>query len=112
MSLYQSVLKKLSNYKVIASALEYRNKFDFTLAKINKKAFDLREYAFRTLRLQASQYKTEGANCFVGATVSKYQYSRWEYLELSGLLESIETLELEDTALKLLKKLDVRFFQH
>ena len=59
MSLSETVLKKLSKYKVIALALEYRNKFDFTLAKINKKVFDLREYAFRTLRLQESQYKTE-----------------------------------------------------
>ena len=57
MSLSESVLKKLSNYKVIALPLEYRKKFDFTLAKIIKKIFDLREYAFRTLRLQTSQYK-------------------------------------------------------
>ena len=108
MSLSESVLKKLSNYKVIALALEYRKKFDFTLAKIIKKIFDLREYAFRTLRLQTSQYKIKWANCFLGATVSKYQYSRWKCLEPSGLPESIENLELEDTALKLLKKLDVK----
>ena len=108
MSLYESVLKKLSNYKVIALVLEYRNKFDFTLVKINKKVFDHRKYAFRTLRLQTSQYKTEWANCFVGATVSKHQYLRWECLKLSGLPESIENLELEGTVLKLLKKLDVK----
>ena len=35
------------------------------------------------------------------------QYSRWECLELSDLPESIKDSELEDTALKLFKKLNV-----
>ena len=38
---------------------------------------------------------------------SNCQYSRGGCLELSVLLESIENSELEDTALKLIKKLDV-----
>ena len=38
---------------------------------------------------------------------SNCQYSRRECLELSGLPESIENSELEDTALQLFKKLDV-----
>ena len=37
MSLSESALKKLSKNGVIALALEYENKFDSTLANINKK---------------------------------------------------------------------------
>ena len=43
MSLSQSALKKLSKDEVIALALEYQNKFDSTLANINKEISNLRQ---------------------------------------------------------------------
>ena len=72
MSLSESVMKKLSKDKVIALTLEYQNKFDSILANINQEISDLRknyELCVRTLRLQTSQHKTEGADWFVGTTV-------------------------------------------
>ena len=39
---------------------------------------------------------------------SNYQYSRRECLEQSGLPESIKNSELEERALQLFKKLDVK----
>ena len=41
MSLLESAVKKLSTSKVFALALEYQNKFDSTLANINRN--DLRQ---------------------------------------------------------------------
>ena len=75
MSLSESVLKKLSKEEVIDLALQYQNKFDSTLANVNKEISDLeklRKNAVRTLRLQKSQLKIEGANSFVRATVLGY----------------------------------------
>ena len=43
MSLSQSALKKLSKDEVIALALEYQNKFDSTLANINKEISNVRQ---------------------------------------------------------------------
>ena len=43
MSLSESALKKLPKDEVIALALEYQNKFDSTLANINKEISDLRQ---------------------------------------------------------------------
>ena len=43
MSLSQSALKKLSKDEVITLALEYQNKFDSTLANINKEISNVRQ---------------------------------------------------------------------
>ena len=72
MSLSESVMKNLSKDEVIALTLEYQNKFDSILANINQEISDLRknyELCVRTLCLQTSQHKTEGADWFVGTTV-------------------------------------------
>ena len=71
MSLSKSVLKKLSNYEVIALPLEYQNKFDSTLTNINKEISELRQNyeKMQSERLQTSQLKTERANFSIGTTV-------------------------------------------
>ena len=70
MPLSESALKKLSKDEVITLALEYQNNSDSALTNINKEISDLKlwENAVRTLLLQKSQLKTEGAICFVETT--------------------------------------------
>ena len=108
MSLSESALK----YEVIALALENQNKFDSTLTNINKEISDLRQnYEKMQSELcvsrQVSSKLREQIVLLERQCWSNCQYSRRECLELSGLPESIENSELEDTALQLFKKLDV-----
>ena len=112
MSLSESALKKPSKDEVIALALEYQNKFDSTLTIINKEISDLRQnYEKMQSELcvsrQVSSKLREQIASLERQCWSNCQYSRRECLELSGLPESIENSELEDTALQLFKKLDV-----
>ena len=112
MSLSESALKKLSKDEVIALALEYQNKFDSTLTNIDKEISDLRQ---NYEKMQSELYVSRQVSSKLNEQIvslerqcwSNCQCSRRECLELSGLPESIENSELEDTALQLFKKLDV-----
>ena len=108
----ESALKKLSKDKVIALALEYQNKIDSTLININKEISDPSQNYEKMLSelCVARQISSKLREQFVSLERqcwSNCQYSTRECLELSGLPESIENSELEDTVLQLLKKLDV-----
>ena len=112
MSLSESALKKLSKDEVIALALEYQNKFDSTLTNINKEISDLRQ---NYEKMQSELYVSRQVSSKLREQIvslerqcwSNCQYSRRECLELSGLPESIENSELEDTTLQLFKNLDI-----
>ena len=93
MSLSESVLKKLSKDKVIALALEYQNKFDSTLANINKEISALRQNYEKMqselcISRQVSSKLREETVSLERQCRSNCQYSRRECLELSGLSES------------------------
>ena len=112
MSLSKSVLKKLSNYEVIALPLEYQNKFDSILTNINKEISELRQnYEKMQSELcvsrQVSSKLRQQIFPLERQCWTNCQYFRRECLELSSLPESMQNSELEDTALQLLKKLDV-----
>ena len=112
MSLSESALKKLSKDEVITLALEYQNKFDSTLTNINKEISGLRQNYEKMLSKlcisrQVSSKLKDKILSLERQCWSNCQYSRRQFLELSGLSESIKNSELEDTAIQLLKKLDI-----
>ena len=93
-------------------ALEYQNKFDSTLTNKNKEISDLRQnYDKMQSELCVSRQVSSKLREYIVSLEqqcwSNCQYSRRECLELSGLPESIENSELEDTALQSFKKLDI-----
>ena len=113
MSLSETVLKKLSKEEVIDLSLQYQNKFDSTLANVNKEISDLGQ----------NYEKMQSELCVSGKVSSKLreqillleqpcwdicQNSRRECLEVSGLPESLKHSELEHAALKLFRKTDGR----
>ena len=112
MSLSESVLKKPCKDEVIALILEYQSKFDSTLTNINKEISDLRQnyekmQSEHCVSRKVSSKLREQIVPLERQCWSNCQYSRRECFKLSGLPESIENSELEDTALQLFKKLDV-----
>ena len=112
MSLSESGLRKLSKDELIALALEYQNKFDSTLANVNRETPDLEQNYQKmkselcVLRQVNSKLK-EHIVLLERQCWSNCQYSKRKCLELSGLHESMENSELIDTAFKLFKKLDI-----
>ena len=112
MSLSESALKKLSKDEVIALALECQNKFDSTLANINKEISALRQnYEKIQSELCVSRHVSSELREEIVSLERQWwsncQYSRRDGLELSGLTDLMEISELEDTALKLFRKTDV-----
>ena len=108
MSLFKSALKKLSKDEVIALALEYKKKFDSTLANINKEISDLRQ-SYEKIQSElcvSRQVSSQLRQQMELQCCRTCQYSRQKCLELSSFLESMDNSELEDTALKLFKKLN------
>ena len=104
MSQSEFALKKLSKDEVIALVLEYQSKFDSTLTNKNKEISDLtKNYEKMQSELcisrQVSSKLREQIVSLERQCLSNSQYSRRECLELSGLPDSIENAELENTAL-------------
>ena len=106
------MLKKLFKEEVIPLALEYQNKFDSTLANVNKEISDLRENYEKVLSelclsRQVSSKLREQIVLLERQCCGNFQNSRRECLEVTGLPESSDYSELEHTAHKLFRKLDV-----
>ena len=102
MPLSESALRKLCKNKVIPLALEYQSKFDSTFRqnyeKMQSELCVSRQVSSKLREQIVSLERQCWSNC---------QYSRLECLEISGLPGSMENSELEHTALKLFKNLDV-----
>ena len=112
MALSESALKKLHKDEIINLALDYQSKFDSMLAGIRNELSDLKKY-FEQLRSDLSVTKLvntklkEKVVSLERQTWSNSQYSRRGCLELSGIPETIESKDLEGTALDIFEKLDV-----
>ena len=105
MTLSEAALKKLSKEDVINLALDYQSKCDSTLAGIRnelselKKDFEKLEWELAVSKhvngiLQKRVINME-RQCWINS-----QYSRQECLEVTGIPDSIESKDLEQTVLK------------
>ena len=92
--------------------MDYRNKFDSTLAGIRNELSDLKKdfeqfrSDFSITNLVNTKLK-EKVVSLERQTWSNSQYSRRECLELSDIPETIENKDLEGTVLGIFEKLDV-----
>ena len=102
MVLSEYALKNIHKDEIINLSLDYQSKFDSTLAGIRNELSDLRR-DLEQLRLDLSITKLvntklkEKVKILERQTWSNSQYSRREYLELTGITETIENKDLEGT---------------
>ena len=119
MSPSEATLRKLSKDKVINLLLDYQNKFDTTLTRMNTDLSNLRQH-LSDLKQYYIKLKSElsvarkvhnkvkehivslGCQCW-----SNSQYSRRECLEISVIPDKTDENDLEDTVLNIFRKLDV-----
>ena len=115
MALSESALKKLHRDEIISLALDYQSKFDSTLAGIKNKLSDLKK-DYEQLRSDLSINKL--LNTKLKKKVVTQERKIWnnsqcyrrEYLELSGIPETIKNKDLERTVLSIFERLDVSSF--
>ena len=115
-TLSASPLKKLYKDEIISLALYYQSyyqsKFDTSLAGIKNELSDLKK-DFEQVRSDLSITKlvnnklNEKVVSLEGQKLCNCQYSRRECLELSGIPETIENKDLEETVLDIFENLDV-----
>ena len=111
-ALSKAYLKKLSREEVINLAVDYQNKFDSTLAGISDELSKL-EKDFEKLESELAVSKHVNGMLekrlinMKRQCLSNSQYSRRECLEVTGIPESTELKDLEQTVLKLFEKLEL-----
>ena len=107
----QSLLK-LSRDELARLALDYQGKFNSVLQSLKDDVSEMKS-KFNVLesKLQVSKNVTDHLTKYMKTLERKYheneQYSRRECLEISGIPSSIEDSALEDTVLKLFRKVNV-----
>ena len=91
---------------------DYQDKFNSTLANINKVIGELK-YKFKKLESELAVSKSVNYNLRKKVTTSKRQcwannqYGRRECLNISGIPENIENKNLENLTLQIFKKIDI-----
>ena len=108
----EKALRKLTKDELVNLSLEYQNKFNSTLARIESKIGNLRK---NFKKVEADLAITRNVNSKLRERVvflqrqcwSNSQYSRPECLEISGFLESLKNEDLEGTVLKVFEELNV-----
>ena len=108
----QESLLKLNKEDLVRLALDYQQKQDLLLNKINQDLTELRKnYSRLESELQVSKSVTTLQRKQIIALErqcwSKEQYSRREYLEISGIPDNIDENKLEETVLEIFEKIDV-----
>ena len=119
MSLSEATLKKLSKDEVINLLLDYQNKFETTLTRLNTDLSGLRQ---DLSDLKQNYIKLESELSVARQVDNKLkehivslehqcwnnsQYPRRECLEITGIPDKTDQKDLENTALKIFRKLDV-----
>ena len=105
-------LLKLSRDQLARLALDYQGKFNSALQPLKDDVSEMKS-KFNVLEseLQVSKNVTDHLTKYIKTLERKYheneQYSRRECLEISGIPTSIEDSALEDTVLKLFRKVNV-----
>ena len=119
MSLSEATLKKLSKDEVINLLLDYQNKFETTLTRMNTDLSGLRQ---DLSDLKQNYIKLESELSVARQVDNKLkehivslehqcrnnsQYPRRECLEITGIPDKTDQKDLENTALNIFRKLDV-----
>ena len=105
-------LLKLSRDQLARLALDYQGKFNSALQSLKDDVSEMKS-KFNVLEseLQVSKNVTDHLTKYIKTLERKYheneQYSRRECLEISGIPSSIEDSALEDTVLKVFRKVNV-----
>ena len=119
MSLSEATLKKLSKDEVINLLLDYQNKFETTLTRLNTDLSglrqDLSDLKQNYIKLESELSVARQVNNKLKEHIvslepqcwSNSQYSRRERLEITILLDKTDQKDLENTALNIFRKLDV-----
>ena len=110
MTLTEAAVKKMSKDDIITLALDYQDKFNSTLANINK---DIGELKYKFQRLESKLVVSNSANsnlCEKITTLERRcwannQYSRRECLEIFGIPENIDNKDLENLTLQISRRL-------
>ena len=112
MTLTEAALKKMSKNDIITLALDYQDKFNSTLANINKDIGELK-YKFGKPESELVVSNSVNSNLCKNITTlerqcwANNQYSRRECLEISGIPENIENKDLENLTLQIFEKIDI-----
>ena len=112
MTLTEVALKNMSKDDIISLALDYQDKFNSTLANINKDIGELK-YKFGKPESELVVSNSVNSNLCKNITTlerqcwANNQYSRRECLEISGIPENIENKDLENLTLQIFEKIDV-----
>ena len=119
MSLSEATLKKLLKDEVINILLDYQNKFETTLTRMNtdlsglrQDYSDLKENHIKleselSVARQVNNKLKEHIVSLERQSWSNSQYSRQECLEITGIPDKTDQKDLGNTALNIFRKLDV-----
>ena len=102
----------MSKDDIITLVLDYQDKFKSTLANINKDIGELK-YKFEKLESELVVSKSVNSNLCKKITTferqcwANNQYSRREYLEISGIPENVENKDLKNLTPQIFEKIDI-----
>ena len=104
-------LEKLGKSDLARLVMDYQNKFDTVLNNINSELLDLKN---KFTKLESDLEISRNVNNKLVDQVTRLerkcweneQYSRRECIEISGIPQSIEQIDLERTVLKVFDKID------
>ena len=117
MSFSEATLKKLSKDEVINLLLDYQNKFETTLTRMNTDLSglrqDLSDLKQNYIKLESELSVARQVNNKLKEHIvwSNSQYSRRECLEITGIPDKTDQTDLENTALNIFRKLDVEILR-
>ena len=112
MTLTEAALKKISKDDIITLALNYQDKFNSTLANINKYIGELK-YKFEKLDSELVVSKSVNSNIWKKITIlerqcwANNQYNRRKCLEICSIPENIENKDLENLTLQIFEKINI-----
>ena len=119
MSLSEAKLRELSKDEIINLLLDYQNKFDTTLTRMNTDLSDVTQdfsdLKQNHIKLESELSVARQVNNKLKEHIvslerqcwSNSQYSRRECLEISGIPDKTDQKNLDDTAFNIFRKLDV-----
>ena len=119
MSLSEATLKKLSKNEVISLLLDYQNKFETTLNRMNTDLSGLRQNLSdlkeKYIKLESELGVARQVNSKLKDHIvslerqcwSNSHYSRRECLKVTGIPDKTDQKDLQNTALNVFRKLDV-----